>query len=119
MESSAQPISSRSSTFPTHIRRKRYVLYGLAFVMIIGMVIGIIFVANSAYHRWGGQGFLGGIELVSTAANETQPNSFLPTTSAGHVVDDGALRQRRSPKNVPFKACGDQANGCESFGQPV
>lgn len=90
--------------------------------MVIVMIVGILFASHVYYHAMGGQGFLKAKryeEVENTQNNGTQ--LYLPMRKIEKAVQAKSFREviGRSPKNIPFYTCGDQLNGCDSFGQPV
>ena len=117
--SSSESLSSQSNRCVT---RGRLWLWGIALLMVIIMIVGILFASHVYYHAMGGQGFLKAKryeEVENTQNNGTQ--LYLPMRKIETAVQGKYFWEvvGRSPKNIPFYTCGDQLNGCDSFGQPV
>lgn len=140
----SSPVSStksRSSSFVQYLHTKRVILSILSILITIGMVIGLLFVAHHYYHMWGGQGF-----LKSRTIEEALDTLFFPMRDSPGKADaesklclpmrkvtefdniflehDPELRRAVSagspPNNtIPFYVCGDQAQDCEAYSQPV
>ncbi|KAF8858914.1 hypothetical protein BDZ45DRAFT_590465 [Acephala macrosclerotiorum] len=122
---SSQPSSSsRLSDFKEIVsrRRTRYWLGGLAIVVIIAMVIGLIFTAHQYYHDFGGQGWLKARTQQRDRNSTDMPQLYLPLRPI-QIFREQSLSERQAGNpyyaNVPFFTCGDQENSCQAFGQPA
>jgi hypothetical protein len=100
----------------------RFFLSIFAVLMIIVMAIGIVFVAQRAYHDLGGQGFLTSREESDNSNSVPAPDIYLPLRMVENDLKELHLRLgfgKRSPGDVPFYACGDQQQSCGAYNQPV
>jgi hypothetical protein len=116
--------SSRLSTlYLRDARRCRVILAVLSIAIAIGMIIGIIFVAHSYFHSWGGQGFLRARGEVLNVNHRDRPLSHLPLRQMVvpvkkiHGLKHAGVQRSRSI--LPFYLCGDQQNSCEAYSRPV
>lgn len=138
---------SRSNTFARYFNKKRIILSVLAIPIITGMGIGFIFVAHFYYHEWGGQGFWRSRTIdealrdsffpVNDVLRNAETDVCLPmrkiadfdsSNNFPNLNHDPELRRAAPvesptaylPNNTyPFFVCGDQAQDCEAYGQPV
>jgi hypothetical protein len=102
-------------------RRGVILLVLFALIMVGAMVTGIVFVAHTFYHEFGGQGFLK-VKVRNGASNIVgRPTLYLPlrVNASQRSPEYFSGSAKRSPGNVPFYTCGDQLLGCEKYGQPV
>ncbi len=114
---SPSSFRSRASSFGNGFSRYRWVLYFLVGMIVLIMALGLLFVAHQYYVGFGGQGWLKSRE-ERQKQNEIYANHlFLPLRKQEvWTVGSG----RRSPQNdVPYYACGDQQNSCQTYNQPV
>jgi hypothetical protein len=121
MNTRATPSSSSQQL--QRSRRSRVFLTILFVAVIIGMVVGLIFVAHHYYNMWGGQGFLKARKHILDSQHTEIVHSFLPLRQITTVTQGfngfGEGWEKRSPSILPFYPCGDQQQSCEADGQPV
>ena len=113
------PSSSRSraSSFRDGFSRYGWVPYFLAGMIVLIMALGLLFVAHQYYIGFGGQGWLKSREELQKQ-NEIYQNHLVLPLRKQEVWNAGS--ERRSPQNdVPYYACGDQQNSCQTYNQPV
>lgn len=121
----------RASSFRDHVVRRRYwMLTFFAIVVLLIMVMSIIFVAHAYFHQFGGQGFLKAREKDYIDRGDP-PYLYLPLrkvevqNTQDHELNSlltylpWNIRSLGPGSNIPFYTCGDQANSCETFDQPV
>lgn len=142
---SSQRLSSNGSTtssFMEYVYQKRFLLSIISILVIIGMAISLVFVAHYYYHVWGGQGFLKSRTIEealdsifftksdqSVNKSNDQIDLFIPMRKTTEYYSDFLDRDtelRRAVStgplqngSLPFYVCGDQAEDCEAYGQPV
>ncbi|PMD23664.1 hypothetical protein NA56DRAFT_596098, partial [Hyaloscypha hepaticicola] len=112
------PSSSRScaSSFRDGFSRYRWVLYFLVGMIVLIMALSLLFIAHQYYIGFGGQGWLKGRDERQEQHEIYANHLFLPLRKQ-EVWTAGS--QRRSPQNdVPYYACGDQQNSCQTYNQP-
>ncbi|KAL2071527.1 hypothetical protein VTL71DRAFT_12762 [Oculimacula yallundae] len=111
---------SRGSKARQYVSKGRWWLAGIAILMVIAMIIGIIFAAHVYYHSMGGQGFLKVRRQQPASKDDDGTQLYLPMRRMEYVAQERSIWGLigRSPKNIPFYTCGDQLNSCESFNQP-
>jgi hypothetical protein len=86
-------------------------------MIVLIMALGLLFVAHQYYIEFGGQGWLKGRE-ERRKQNEIYANHLFLPLRKQEVWTAGS--GRRSPQNdVPYYACGDQQNSCQTYNQPV
>jgi hypothetical protein len=86
-------------------------------MIVLIMTLGLLFVAHQYYIGFGGQGWLKSREELQKQNEVYQNHLFLPLRKQ-EVWNAGS--ERRSPQNdVPYYACGDQQNSCQTYNQPV
>lgn len=113
------PSSSRSraSSFRDGFSRYRWVLYFLVGMIVLIMALGLLFVAHQYYIGFGGQGWLKS-RGERRKQNDIYANHLFLPLRKQEVWTAGS--ERRSPQNdVPYYACGDQQNSCQTYNQPV
>ncbi|KAG4429788.1 hypothetical protein IFR05_014724 [Cadophora sp. M221] len=112
--------SSRNSKIRQYVSKGRWWLGGIAIVMVIIMIIGILFASHVYYHALGGQGFLKAKRHEMESKENSSTQIYLPIRKLETVVQGKSFWGLigRSPKNIPFYTCGDQLNSCETFNQP-
>jgi hypothetical protein len=122
----SQSFYWRPSAYLREQRLCRYVLVVLSVMIVVGTVIGIIFVAHYYFNFWGGHGFLKARKLVPGRRSDERPQSCLPLRSIwqpiGEINDIHGFDHsgvKRSPSTLPFYPCGDQQNSCEAYSQVV
>lgn len=112
-----------SSLYQRERRLCRYVVVTLSVMIIIGMIIGLIFVTHYYFNIWGSQGYLKVRRLVPDLRSDEGPRSCLPLQSLAQPTDEihgfDYSGVKRSPSIIPFYSCGDQQNSCEAFYQAV
>jgi hypothetical protein len=112
------PPLKRNHTSELHryVSKRRWWLISGAFIVLVVMIIGIVFAAHKHFVDFGGQGFL----KARIVEREVMPHEshvlFLPLRQIS--LHNSAI-PNRSPKNVPYYACGDQQHSCEAYNQPV
>lgn len=102
-------------------RRGIVLLVLFALLMIGAMVTGIVFVAHTFYHEFGGQGFLKVKVRNGVSDIVGRPTLYLPlrVNESQRSPEYFSGSAKRSLGNVPFLPCGDQLLECEKYGQPV
>jgi len=120
-EQNEKPETQVNSSDSRSCSYGRFYLLLFAVLMIIVMAIGIVFVAQRAYHDLGGQGFLKSRE-GSGNSNAPALDIYLPLRMVENDLKELYIRMgfsKRSLGDVPFYACGDQQQSCGAYNQPV
>jgi hypothetical protein len=116
--SSRSSVNSRLSAIRQHASCRRYWLCGLALVVVLVMISGVIFAAHHYYHDFGGQGFLKFRSQLQESHAVVDTHVFLPLRQV-ELWPHSPPILGRSPEDLPYFTCGDQQNSCESLQQPV